>query len=60
MTTKRTTPRQARVNLRLNSELVDWVKTYASANDTTLTDLVRAHLEELRKTKEAPRVIDQY
>lgn len=50
----------ARVNLRLSTELVEWAKAYASANDTTLTDLVRSHLEELRKVKEAPRVIDQY
>ena len=46
-----------RVNLQLSTELVEWVKTYASQHNTTMTWVIEDCLRDLRKRhSEVPQI----
>ena len=52
--------KKARVNLRIDSTLIEWVKLFAKARNTTVTSLIVGGLIELRrKYGGAPPKVDQ-
>jgi len=41
--------KKVRINLRVDAELIDWVKRFASSKDTTMTALVIGSFMDLRR-----------
>lgn len=42
-----------RIQLRLRPEIIQWLKDYAQRNDTTMSEIIREHIETL-KHKDQP------
>lgn len=42
-----------RIQLRLRPETIQWLKDYAQRNDTTMSEIIRKHIETL-KGKDQP------
>lgn len=42
---------RARINLKINSDLKEWVMAYARKHDTTVTDLICEYFSALRASE---------
>lgn len=49
----------ATLSARIDRDLLDWAKSYARSNGTTLSQLVREFLEHLRKEAETGDGVSQ-
>lgn len=46
---------KARLNLRIDRDLLDWTKSYVESNRTTISHIVRQLFRQLRETEEAKK-----
>lgn len=45
-----------RIQLRLKPETIQWLKDYAQRNNTTMSEIIREYIEELKcKDRRRPR-----
>ena len=57
---KRKTRPKVRINMRVDADLVDWVKQFAESQNTTMTDIVVGSMLEIRRRYGgAPPKVDQ-
>ena len=41
-----------RIQLRLKPENIRWLKDYAKQNNTTMSEILREHIERLKRTEQ--------
>ena len=52
---------KARVNIRVDDDLVHWTKAFAKKHDTSMTELIVRGLEDLRRRHSAaPPKVEQF
>lgn len=51
---------KARLNLRLEQDLVEWAKGYAEKKNTTVTHILTSHLRRLRRREGKKDAVRQF
>jgi hypothetical protein len=61
-TSSRSTPREDRLNCRIDKGLLDWVRWYAGQRRTTVTQLVINYFQHLKSSYEESGIseVDQF